>query len=195
MWLKLHLYLALSAGLIFALLGLTGSISVYREELDELLNPQLVIEQPQNSYQSLDKIMASVKKAHPDRYGSWTLEMPRTPHSMMTAWYEKPRETYFELYAPLMVSVNPYTAEVVASRFWGQTTSTWLLDLHTQLLLGKSGWQAIGICGLLLIVSVGTGLYLWWPGVTGIWQALKIRHQLGWMQLVFDLHRMTGLLA
>ncbi len=43
-WLKVHLYLALSLGLLFALMGLTGSLGVYREELDELFNPELVIE-------------------------------------------------------------------------------------------------------------------------------------------------------
>ena len=112
-WLKVHLYLALSAGFFFALIGLTGSISLYREEIDGLLNPQLIIENPQGKHQSLDKIMASVHAAHPTRYGSWTLEMPSSPLGMITAWYEKPTETFFELYAPLMVSVNPYTSDVV----------------------------------------------------------------------------------
>jgi uncharacterized iron-regulated membrane protein len=194
-WLKIHLYLALICGFFFALLGLSGSVSVYREELDGLLNPRLVIDQPQGKYQSLDKIMAAVKSAHPQRYGSWTLEMPQSPHSMMTAWYEKPRETYFELYAPLMVSVNPYTAEVVASRFWGQTLTTWIADLHTQLQLGSIGWQAVGALGLILMVSIGTGLTLWWPGWRGVGQALKINFTAGVMQLNFDSHRLLGLLA
>lgn len=194
-WIKIHLYLALIAGFFFALMGLTGSISVYREELDELLNPRLVIEQPSGKRQSLDKIMAAVQTAHPGRYGSWTLEMPRSPHAMITAWYDKPRETFFELYAPLMVSVNPYTAEVVASRFWGQTATTWLLDLHTQLNLGRFGWNAVGILGLLLMISIGTGVYLWWPGLRGILTALRVRHNDGMVRLVFDLHRLTGLLS
>ncbi len=194
-WLKIHLYLALIAGFFFALMGLTGSISVYREELDQLLNPQLVVEQPSAKRQSLDKIMAAVQKAHPDRHGSWTLEMPRSAHGMITVWYEKPRETFFELYAPLMVSVNPYTAEVVANRFWGQTLTTWLLDLHTQLRLDRFGWNTVGILGLLLIVSIGSGVYLWWPGVRGILPALTIRHNQGMIQLAFDLHRLIGLLS
>ncbi|WP_246246914.1 PepSY-associated TM helix domain-containing protein [Candidatus Methylobacter favarea] len=194
-WLRIHLYLALSAGFLFALMGLTGSISVYRVELDELFNPQLVIEEPQGNYQSLDRIMVSVHKAHPDRYGSWTLEMPGSSHGMITVWYDKPRETVFELYAPLMVSVNPYTAEVVASRFWGQTAATWLLDLHTQLRLARFGWNAVGILGLLLMISVATGLYLWWPGITGLRSALKIRHRAGMIQFAFDLHRLIGLLS
>jgi len=194
-WLKVHLYLALICGFFFALLGLSGSVSVYREELDGLLNPHLVIEQPQGKYQSLDKIMAAVKIAHPQRYGSWTLEMPQSPHGMITAWYEKPRETYFELYAPLMVSVNPYTAEVITSRFWGQTVTTWIVDLHTQLQQGSFGWQAVGVLGVILIVSVVTGLGLWWPGWRGIGQALKININAGVMQLNFDFHRLLGLLV
>jgi uncharacterized iron-regulated membrane protein len=114
---------------------------------------------------------------------------------MITAWYDKPRETFFEFHAPLMVSVNPYTTEVVASRFWGQTATTWLLDLHSQLRLGRFGWNSVGILGFLLMISIGTGVYLWWPGFRGIWAALAIRHNAGMMRLVFDLHRLIGLLS
>jgi len=194
-WIKIHLYLALIAGFFFALIGLTGSVSIYREELDTLLNPRLVIEQPLGKRQSLDKMMAAVRAAHPDRHGAWTLEMPRSAHDMVTVWYDKPRETFFELYAPLMVSVNPYTAEVVASRFWGQTLTTWLLDLHTQLQLNRFGWNTVGIVGVLLMLSIGTGVYLWWPGIPNILGALKIRHKAGLVRLAFDLHRLAGLLS
>ncbi len=194
-WLKVHLYLALSVGFFFAFMGLSGSISIYREELDGLLNPQLIIEEPQGKYQSLDKIITSVRAAQPNRYGSWTLEMPRSPQGMITAWYDKPTETFFELYAPLMVSVNPYSGEVVASRFWGTTVTTWLLDLHTQFRLDRFGWNAVGILGLLLLVSCGTGLYLWWPGIREISTAFKVRHKAGMMLLAFDLHRFLGLFS
>lgn len=193
-WLKIHLWLALTVGFLFVLIGLTGSLSIYHQELDELLNPQLVIEQSQTNWQSLDKIMAAVHAAHPKRYGSWTLEMPRTPNSVLTAWFEKPRETFFELYAPLMVSVNPYTAEVVDSRFWGQTLMTWLLDVHTQLLMNRFGWNAVGICGGLLMLSVLSGLYLWWPGAAHISSVLKINYRNGLIRLLFDLHKITGVL-
>lgn len=194
-WLKIHLYLALIAGFFFALMGLTGSLSLYREELDQLLNPELVIEQPSAKRQSLDKIMTAVYAAHPDRHGSWTLELPRSAHGMVTVWYDKPRETFFEFHAPLMVSVNPYTAEVVANRFWGQTLTTWLLDLHTQLQLDRFGWNAVGILGLLLMLSIGSGIYLWWPGWSGLLTSLRIRHKAGMIRLAFDLHGLIGLLS
>ncbi|MFI3136873.1 MAG: PepSY-associated TM helix domain-containing protein [Methylococcaceae bacterium] len=194
-WLKIHLYLALSAGLFFALMGLSGSLSIYREELDSLLNPQLVITAPQDKLQSLDRIIAAVKNAHPQRHGAWTLEMPHTPTGMITAWYDKPQETFFEFHAPLMVSINPYTAEVVANRFWGQTLSTWILDLHTQLQWDKLGWNAVGILGVLLSASVGSGIFLWWPGFRGLLSTFNIRVRAGQRALVFDVHRSIGVLS
>jgi uncharacterized iron-regulated membrane protein len=194
-WVRIHLYLALSVGFLFVLIGLSGSLSVYRDELDELLNPALTVDNPKGEYLPLDRIMAAVRAAHPDRHGAWVLEMPRSRHGMITAWYEKPYETLGEFYAPLIVSVNPYTAEVVASRFWGRTAATWIYDLHTQLHFGLFGWNSVGILGLLLIVSAITGLYLWWPGFSRLRRSFTIRHGAGLARFAFDLHRTLGLFS
>jgi uncharacterized iron-regulated membrane protein len=190
---RLHLYLSLILGFFFALLGLSGSLSLYGEALDEFLNPELVIENPSGKHQPLDRIMAAVRAAHPDRRGSWVLEMPRSPGNMLTAWYENPRETAGKFHAPLMVSVNPYTAEVVSSRFWGETAATWLLDLHSQFHLGRSGWNAVGWLGLALTVTAIAGIYLWWPGFADLRRALTVRHDAGIHRLALDLHRLVGL--
>ena len=91
---------------------------------------------------------------------------------MITAWYEKPRNRG-RAYAPLMVSVNLYTAEAVASRFWGRTAATWICDLHitaSWIVRLEQRWHL----GLLLIVSTITGLYLWWPGFSRL---RKVRDQ------------------
>lgn len=194
-WLTAHLYLALSVGFLFALIGLSGSLSIYRAELDTLLNPQLTLSAPPGQPLPLDRIIAAVRNAHPQRYGAWTLEMPDSPEGMITAWYEKPTETFFELYAPLMVSVNPYTGEVVSSRFWGQTAMTWLMDLHTQLRLDRLGWQTVGVLGIGLIISCVTGAYLWWPGLSGLKHAFSLRHTAGMMRLALDVHRLLGLFS
>lgn len=189
---KVHLYLALSVGVFWVLIGLSGSLCVYHEQIDEWLNPRLVVNHPLEKYQSLDKIFAAVQSAHPDRNSSWTIEMPRTRSGMVTAWYQRPRETFFEWYAPLMVTVDPYTAEVVANRFWGQTLMTWLVDLHTQLAMGQFGVQLVGILGLLLTISVVAGCYWWWSGLKGLATLLLLRHRLGVVQFAMDLHRLLG---
>ncbi len=194
-WLKCHRYLALSVGLLFVLLGLTGSLSVYRESLDSLLNRKLIIDPPQAQALPLDKIIAAVKAAHPQRNGAWTLELPRAADEMITAWFEKPGESVDAFYAPLMVAVNPYSGEVVDSRFWGQTLTTWLLDLHSHLLLGATGRKAVATLGVLLLTSVLSGLYLWWPSRGGWRAAFSVRHRGGLMRFLLDLHRLIGLLS
>ncbi|MEQ1638060.1 MAG: PepSY domain-containing protein [Methylococcales bacterium] len=194
-WLKIHLYLALSVGFLFALMGLTGSFCVYRDAVDTFLNPELVVAKTDGKVQSLDRIIAAVKAANPNRHGSWTLEMPSSADGVITAWYDKPQETFFDFHAPLMVSIDPYTAEVVASRFWGKTLMTWLLDLHTQLRLDGFGWNSVGVLGLLLLVSLSSGLYLWWPGGGGILSTFNMRVNAGQRMLVFDMHRLLGLLS
>ncbi|MDO8938806.1 MAG: PepSY-associated TM helix domain-containing protein [Methylicorpusculum sp.] len=193
-WLVLHRYLALSAGLLMAIIGLTGSVSLYRDTLDKLFNPALAIEHSQDNYQSLDKLLDAVKKAHPDRHGAWTLEMPDASHDTVTAWFEKPYETTGQIYAPLMVSINPYTAEVVASRLWGQTAMTWLLDWHKQLAWDALGWQIVGGVGLLMVLSVLSGLYLWWPARKHLFAVFSTQHN-SLIKFAFDAHRLIGLLS
>lgn len=192
-WRICHVYLALGLGFAFALIGLTGSLSVYREELDSLFNPHLQLETTQDQALSLDKIIAAVRRANPDRHGAWTLELPREPNGAITAWFEKPKESVDAFYAPLMVSVNPYTAEILDGRFWGQTFCTWILDLHTHLQLGNTGRNAIAVLGCLLLTSVISGLYLWWPGWRRLKAAFSLRHDAGLMRFLFDLHRLLGL--
>ena len=193
LWLNIHVYVGLAAGFFFALLGLTGSLSMYRQALDEVLNPQLVIENPQDKPQNLDKIFANIRLAHPSRHGEWELEMPKSQDEMITAWYDNPHETFGEYYAPLMVSVNPYTAEVVASRFWGHTFSTWMYNLHTQLLMGAFGARTVGIIGLGLIASCLSGLYLWWPrNLASLRSLLGIQHRQGISRFAYDLHKLIG---
>ncbi len=187
-----HQYLALTAGAVFVLIGITGSLNVFQPELDAWLNPRLTILQPAGAYRSVDEMLAAVKAAHPRRFGGWRLMMPQRSTDMLTAWFERPSETAGEFYAPLMVTVNPYTAEVVASRFWGDTVMTWIMELHTELFMGAFGRKLIGLTGLLLVGSLLTGLLLWWPGRRRIRSSLKLHPGGGRQRLLFDLHRLTG---
>jgi uncharacterized iron-regulated membrane protein len=194
-WVKVHLYLALVMGLLFVLMGLTGSLGVYRDELDEWLNPQLAIQHDGQQMLSLDKIIAAVRAKEPERYGVWTLELPRTEHGALIAWFEKPRETIGEFYAPLMVAVNPYTGEVLDSRLWGRTFTTWVLDLHTQLRMDGLGRKLVAGVAVFLLLSVGSGLSLWWPGWRQLPGAFMVRHNAGLMRWLFDLHRLLGVVS
>ena len=59
LWLKTHLYLGLTAGLIFSVLGLTGSVLVFHRNLDEWANTPLMRTRNQGERISLANAIAA----------------------------------------------------------------------------------------------------------------------------------------
>lgn len=192
LWRNVHLYLALAVGFLFVLLGLTGSYNAFMHELEEVWHPDLVIAHPGHAFRPLAAILAAVKAAHPELPGPWTLQMPRHPSGMLIASHAFPKGEIGIHHNALLVSVNPYTAEVVASRSTRETVSSWIFDLHSALLLGGTGEKAVGILGLLLLGSLLTGLYLWWPRAGKLFRALTIKRRASRERLIFDLHKTFG---
>lgn len=195
LWIRCHVYLALCLGLVFALIGLTGSLSIYRDALDELLNPSLVIKPTQPNLLALDNILALVRQSEPNRHGVWILELPRKPSEPLTAWFEKPSESVDKTYAPLMLAINPYTGEILAKRFWGETFSTWLLDLHSRLQWENDGRALMAMLAILLSLSVISGLYLWWPTIAGLKNAFRIHYRGSLMRFLLEMHRLIGVIS
>lgn len=193
-WLAFHLYLGLSTGLVFTLAGLTGSLLVFYVELDEILNPALHVSatQARQQAQSYEAVFQAIRQAHPERNASWRLEMPRHNQAMLMARYYKPAEKTGLSFAPLIAWVNPYNAEVVSSRFWGEFVMTWLFDLHYALLLDGTGKTLMGIIGLLLLIPLLSGIYLWWPASGKLRQALSIKRGASRARFIFDLHKTQG---
>lgn len=186
-WLNIHLYLALSFGLVFVLLGLTGSINVFYRELDEWLYEELRVAEPLGEYRPWDEVMETLTKAYPDREGAWTLRLPRYPEAMIAALNNDPhKEKGFRVY------VNPYTATIAANRNWGDTWGSWNYSLHNTLLLGDVGSTVVGIIGIIFMVSVGSGLYLWWPKGGKFKQAFSVKGGASSARFIFDIHRVFG---
>ncbi|WP_040576815.1 PepSY-associated TM helix domain-containing protein [Methylophaga lonarensis] len=194
LWLNVHLWLGLTIGVIFAVLGLTGSILAFYPELDRWLNPELVVEVPaESSAFQLQPVLEKLQATHPHRPDVWRLELPAHADYAITARYYNPEETAGQSFAPLMVAINPYTQQIINERFWGDYAVTWIYNLHYSLLLGSNGILLIAIIGLLLLVSITSGLILWWPSKQRLKSALKIRLRHGFARKVYDIHTLTAI--
>ncbi len=194
-WLRLHRWLGLGLGLWFVLLGLTGSALVFYRGLDEWVDPRLAPRPGVAASPPLEAVYQALRAAHPQRGLHWRIELPREPGEVITARYMAPAETQGRRFAPLLASVDPVTRQVVANRFWGEHLGTWLLDLHYTLLLGDAGRQAVGWAGVALALSIGSGLWLWWPAghAAGRWQrALQFKRAASVPRRVYDLHTLGG---
>lgn len=195
-WLLLHRWLGLWLAGVISLAGITGSLLVFYGPLDALLNPELQVDTPAGHPVNWSGILASLRQAEPDRTGAWQLEVPVAAGQPVTARYYAPVETRNELFAPLMVSLHPVTAEILTSRFWGRYLMTWIYDLHYTLLMGSSGKLVMAVTGLLFLCSLIAGFIIWWPTLRKPALALALRppggHAPGPVKRNYHLHKAAG---
>jgi uncharacterized iron-regulated membrane protein len=192
LWLTLHRWLGLGLGLWFVLLGLSGSALVFYTDLEPWFDARLA---PVPSAQpvSIEAVVQALQAAHPQRTAGWRIELPAPGQALVTARYLRPAETAGRFFAPLLATVDGRRGALVAERYWGATPMTWLYDLHYTLLLGDAGRQAVAVAGLLLVLSMLSGLWLWWPR-TGHWrEALRFKRAASPQRRVYDLHKVAGI--
>jgi uncharacterized iron-regulated membrane protein len=212
---KLHLYIALSCGIVFVLLGLTGTALAWMHELDAALNPGLLRVTPAAGLQADERanltpaaIDALVARLAADpAYGKPSqLWLPEHADEPVIAWYRRApsaRPAPFTLEVSRQVMVDPATLRVVGERNWGEAGISppllmpTLFHLHRYLLAGESGKTAIGVAGLLLAVTGLTGLVLWMPKPTlkAFCQSLRISHGGSWPRFHYSFHRSAGFFA
>jgi uncharacterized iron-regulated membrane protein len=182
---NLHLYIGLAAGLFLLLSGLTGSISVFRDEIEALTHPEFTEIAVGEERVPLQAVLDAVKHAYPqDKL--LHLRMPRTPQETYVLRMNSAHD--------LFVYVNPYNGEVLGGHRQRDTFMGWIALLHTELLSGERGKNILGVSALLLICMCGTGLFLWWPsnGIKNIYRGLKISWKAPWKRIFFDIHRAFG---
>ncbi|MEQ1635165.1 MAG: PepSY-associated TM helix domain-containing protein [Methylococcales bacterium] len=203
LWLTVHLYLGLSAGLLLAVVGLTGSISVFYVELQEILNPEKnVVSVPTNPEQQLpglDKIIASAESAKPPGSHFFKVYYPRNEHAAYKLLYFFKAVNQTNNGDGYYIFVDPYTMQVKGlqlwhpkDKYWGRPLMSFIMQLHWCLLLGETGGIIVGILAALSIISVLTGLIVWWPLGGKFKQALTFKRHAGAVRFNFDLHKTVG---
>lgn len=176
--LRLHLLIALIGRVFILLLGLTGSVLAFEPELDRLFHPQMSYVKPSGSILSLREIGEAASKQF-------------TGEPIVAYLPSESPNLSFEVILPRgIVCVNQYTGEVLGTRLRGQTVFGLARDLHVRLASGDVGRIVMRCSGVAMLVSLISGLYLWWParrvGIGGGWRAARF-----W----FDLHTSLGILS
>ncbi len=200
-WLEIHLWLGLALGLFLSLFGITGSILVFYPEIEELLNPgMLVVAQPldAHAYRPLSEIFKNGSAAMPQQAKHTFATYPRNSEAAFLLRYALPLSS--GITENWQIGVNPYTGEVTGKQLTGSSDNIlpktfvgFVFELHYALLLGEDpGYWIVGIMGILLVISMLTGLIVWWP-LTGRWlQAVTIKRKASVERLNFDLHKTFG---
>ncbi len=196
-WVSVHLYLGLFVGALLVIFGLTGSLLVFFQEIDEWLNPALLtVDAPadgQNSYRPISEILAAAEQAAAPGSRITQVYGSTKPERVMAVYMEQPSKAWQRIF------VDPYRARVTGVRRYGpdEWIPHYLMDaifaLHYQLFVGMTGVTLAAIAAWLLILSLVTGVIVWWP-VNGQWRyAFVIRRPFALFRLLFDLHKTVSL--
>ena len=196
-WLRLHLYLGLAVGALLVVVGLTGSALVFMNELDAWLNPDLLtVTTPSENgavHRSMAEIVAAAERVVEANSRIVAIMGPHGHQGVFSVSFEEPTKIQRR------VIVDPYRATVRGVRTFAtpDVVPAYLIEatfqLHFTLLSGETGQTIVGIGALLLLVSISTGLILWWP-LTRHWrQAFAIRRPTNSVRFTFDLHNIASL--
>ncbi|WP_037505971.1 PepSY-associated TM helix domain-containing protein [Pedobacter jeongneungensis] len=180
----LHLWLGLASGIVVVILGITGCILVFEQEIKSLSSPWLFAEKPAGgAILPPSKIYRSVKNQLPGK-------------EIHSVWYHgENRSAAVTINSDSTVYVNPYTAKVIAM-VHHEDFFEFIDDGHRRLWLpDKIGKQVIGWSTFIFFILLITGLILWWPkkwNKTGKDQSFKIKWKARFKRVNYDLHNVLG---
>lgn len=188
---RLHLIVGLTVGLLLAVSGLTGSLLVFDNAIDEALNPSLLrVAPPTATAQRIPPAQAIevVRQTYPQEQVA-RVRLPREAGGVYEVCLRAQDD-------PRCVYVDPYSARVLGERVPAQSFKGRVFALHRRLFSGETGETIIGVCGLMLVLLSTSGVYLWWPGRQRLRRGFEINFgRARGRRLQFDLHRVVGILA
>lgn len=189
-WLNLHLWLGLTGGLVLALIGVTGSMLVFTTPLlrMELGQNLFALDQPAPAKPDIDGWIANARRAYGDvgvidfAIGSgFGLGGGNAPNLGVAAPDGK----------RVTITFNPDSGLALAKFALADTYTFSILRFHTQLSSYLSwGRDAVAWLGVAMIVSMATGLYLWWPRNGNWYSALTLKRDATGRRRLLELHNL-----
>lgn len=184
---QIHWFLGITAGLILSLMGVTGAIYSYEQQILRALNQEsYVVEAIQNQPKLTPaQLYQKFQSNDPNlKINSITIAKDPTASSTINIVKEGARRGH-------NLMVNPYTAEALPE-IKGQEFFAFVQQLHRNLTVGPVGKQITGACALMLIFFVLSGLYLRWPKKHSMRQWFAVKPKLKGRNFIWDLHAVVG---
>ncbi|SFS73822.1 PepSY-associated TM helix domain-containing protein [Methylobacterium sp. yr668] len=162
---RLHWALGLTAGLVLALMGLTGALMSYEEAVTAFANRDRLEVAPGGRTALPPAALAARIVAQAGGRVANVLTLSDDPRASVHVRFARDPETRAR---PPAAYADPYDGALLGPvRLEGAFTT--VRDLHRWLLLpgGSKGWgrTVTGACTLALLAFLATGLYLRWPRI------------------------------
>jgi uncharacterized iron-regulated membrane protein len=184
---QVHLWVGIILGLYIIVIGLTGSILVFKDELAALSYPGMRSAQQvdQSRWANLATVVENARAAHP-RHKFVSAYVPTVFSNTFLTYMEGPNQQWLYVFA------DPADGHIVGDSDLKSSWLFWVAELHFRLLAGDTGWILNGTGAAFLVLLSITGILLWWPGIKTWPRALKVGFKRGWKRINFDLHSAIG---
>ena len=196
-----HMWVGLVLGLFLAVLGLSGSVLVYEQQVASMLDrpPQALtvgMPLPLSMIQSIARDAADEQGLHGGQMQIILPDAPRQPITVRLGGISPmgnmpgmPVRRGLQLY------IDPVSGEVLDTRTAAEPgLLIFAHQLHGNFLLGRDGRSYIvGWLGVAMLALGLSGLVLWWPK-RGHWKyAFRIRPEASGLRFHRELHAATGI--
>lgn len=194
---KIHSWLGLGTGIFLILLGLSGSILVFRTELDSFLNQDLLRVTPlQNGLptDALTRCYNSIVDRYPNLDGiAWL-----NPDALPTEAYDFRiyfNDTRLMTYDLALITFDPYSGTILregAASSFTPSLIEWLFQFHFSFQLGMPGAALTAVFGITMLLSLLTGIVVY---KKMIWKVITFQIRINrknWRTISSDLHRIVG---
>ncbi len=188
---KLHLWLAMLSSIVVLVVCITGCLYVFKDEITDVTQPWRFVE-PEAKPVQLPSVALKAAEA----------QLPGVPPTAIT--YGEPFDAVsVDYFVPgqgmSTVYVNPYTGRAVKTvtmRFGDFDFFRFVLDGHRTLWLPRDiGKPVVGYGILIFLITLITGLVLWWPkqwNRTSARRNFTIQWRVPLARLNFALHNVLG---
>ena len=179
-----HFYAGLFVAPFMVMLALTGTLYLFKPQLDPLMYGNLMNVPAGHHSLSADDMLGRVQAAYPK--GQVTQYLPAVDAERSAQFVVKTADS------ELNVFVDPYRGEILGDQDAKYNLQAIARAIHGELMIGTVGDRLVEMAAGWGVVLVVSGVYLWWPrgkGGAGIlWPRLSSRGRVLWR----DLHAVTG---
>ncbi|MUI16111.1 nitric oxide synthase [Massilia dura] len=188
-WFQLHWFIGITAGTVLIVIGLTGALLVFKDEMLDLANPGVRHVPAQNApVLTPQQVAQAVRTAHPEQRVTSVILYAEPGTAARVGLAPLPGQQRGE-----SIHVHPY-AGTIQPEMAGEPAFEWIEFLHRWLLLGReTGKPVTGTLALCLLGLALSGLYLRWPRNAGNWRTwLTIDTRLKGRSFLWALHSVAG---
>lgn len=188
---KIHLWLGLATGLVVFVVAITGSLYCFQEEISSLYDDYKYVEPQEASLVPPSEMKDIAEQILPDRYVHAVIYGDKN-EALQIVYYEADPEFYQKAY------VNPYSGELIKVVDLESGFFHFILNGHLNLWMGEFGNKIVSYSTLIFLVSLISGLILWWPrNKKASNKRLKFSwgKRTRWKRKNFDLHNILGFYA